>query len=399
MILLILVAVVLVVAAGAGLLGIGALSGDQRRERTGLLALLSAPVVLVGGLALLAIVTLGLGGGSPEPARAPATMPDAARTQATPPLPTARVERVPVDIPVVMINPADEDDGFAPYRPVSGLVPGAVVRVQAAGFDWYERGSIEQCVTELGRQTACGEPSPVQFDDDGRADFQFAVRDDVSPGRCRVAQATCLLRLTGTSSGRRGSAQTVLVDRVTAGQVRVEPAAALADGQAVEVVVSGFPAQTTATAVLCAPPAVYDARRCAAPGPGSTFTIDSGGAGRTTVPVAAGRLGADAALCGPRRLCGIAVVVGPGFVIAPVTPVRFSLGPGVAYEAGRLVPGVLIAVVLVGAAIAIAVRTDWTKPTEADTPELDRSDLRTEQTLDDLFGTDEEMDERDPIPW
>jgi hypothetical protein len=115
--------------------------------------------------------------------------------------------------------------------------------------------------------------------------------------------------------------------------------------------------------------------------------------------VAAGRLGADAALCGPRRLCGVAVLVGPGFIAAPPTPVAFSLGPGVAYDAGRLIPGVLIAVALAAIAALLAIRTDWTKPTEAQTPGLDRADLRADQGLDELFGTDEELDARDPIPW
>ncbi|MDQ3641480.1 MAG: hypothetical protein M3450_08470, partial [Actinomycetota bacterium] len=82
-----------------------------------------------------------------------------------------------------------------------------------------------------------------------------------------------------------------------------------------------------------------------------------------------------------------------------VTPVRFSAGPGVAYDSGRVLLGVLTAMVLIGAAVVIARRTDWTKPTEAATPDLDSSDLRTAQSLDDLFGTDEQLDERDPILW
>ena len=90
-------------------------------------------------------------------------------------------------------------------------------------------------------------------------------------------------------------------------------------------------------------------------------------------------------------------MVGPGFVAAPVAPVAFSAGPGVAYDADRVVPGVLIAVVLVALAVGIALRTDWTKPTEAATPELDRADLRSDQSLDEIFGTDEEIDRRDPI--
>lgn len=393
MILLLLVVVVSVAAAGAGLLGVGILSGDQRRERTGFLAMLSAPVVLVAGVALLALLVFGLGGSPSE-----TTAPERPRAQPAEPLPDARLGEVSADIPVVVIEATDED-GFAPYRPVSGLVPGAAVRVQAEGFDRFERGSVAQCVVELGRRTACGDAFPVQFDDAGRADFQVAVRGEIAPGGCRLAQATCMLRLSGRSSGREGSVQTVLVDSIRPGVVRVEPAGALADGQRVEVEVAGFPPGTTASAVLCAPPDAYDARRCGPPTPGSSFSIDAGGAGRASLTVSAGRLGSEAALCGPRRVCGVAVVVGPGFVVAPVAPVRFAMGPGVAYDAGRLAAGLLIAVGLVGAAVAIAVRTDWTKPTEAATPALDGSDLRTGQSLDDLFGTDEELDERDPILW
>ena len=400
MILLLLAVLVLIALGGAGLLGIGVLSGDSRRERSGLLALLSAPLILAAGAVLLVVLLLGVGGRqagdhevTPEPATTVATPPTSPGPQA---LPVARVLGGRT-APVLVLHAADPDR-FLPYQPVSGLVPDAVVRVQVDGFDWHERGSVRQCVVELGHQTACGEPFPVQFDGDGRADFQFAVRN-IAPGACRIGQPTCLLRVTGESGARQASVQTVLVDRLTTGEVRIEPAGPLADGQTVDVIVSGFPPGTTATAVLCAPPEWYDARRCGPPEPASTFAIDPAGAGRTTLTVAAGRLGSGAALCGPRRVCAVAVVVGGGFVAAPVEPVQFSLGPGVAYEGGRVLAGVLVATVLIGAALVIARRTDWTKPAEAATPDLDSSDLRTGQSLDDLFGTEEQLDQRDPIPW
>lgn len=401
MILLILAVLVLIALGGAGLLGIGVLSDDSRRERTGFLAVLSAPLVLLAGAVLLAVLLFGAGGiqsGDHEEDGAPATtVPARQPSPETQAPPAARVQRG-TTIPVVEMHAA-ETDRFMPYQPVSGLVPDSVVRVRVDGFDWHERGSVQQCVVELGRQTACGEPFPVQFDGDGRADFQFAVRGDIAAGGCRIGQPACLLRVTGGSGARQASVQTVLVDDLTPGEVRIEPAGPLADGQTVSVIVSGFPPDTTATAVLCAPPETYDARRCGPPEPTSTFTVDAAGAGRTTLTVAAGRLGSDAALCGPRRVCGIAAVVGGGFVAAPVTPVRFSLGPGVAYDGGRILVGVAVAMVLIGAALAIARRTDWTKPTEAATPDLDSSDLRTGQSLDDLFGTEEQLDERDPILW
>lgn len=400
MILLILAVLVLIALGGAGLLGIGVLSDDSRRERTGFLALLSAPLILFAGAVLLAVLLLGVGGmrsDDQEPAAEPATTVAARPTPGTQAPPAARVQGGRT-VPVVVMHAADMDR-FLPYQPVSGLVPDAVVRVQVDGFDWHERGSVRQCVVELGHQTACGDPFPVQFDGDGRADFQFAVRGDIAAGACRIGQPTCLLRVAGESGTRQASVQTVLVEMLTPGEVRIEPAGPLADGQTVDVIVSGFPPGATATAVLCAPPETYDARRCGRPEPTPTFAIDPAGAGRTTLRVAAGRLGSEAALCGPRRVCGIAVVVGGGFIAAPVTPVRFSLGPGVAYDGRRVLVGVLGATVLIGAALVITRHTDWTKPTEAATPDLDSSDLRTGQSLDDLFGTEEQLDERDPILW
>ena len=62
MILLILAVVVLIALGGAGLLGIGVLSDDSRRERTGFLAVLSAPLILLAGAVLLAGLVLGVGG-------------------------------------------------------------------------------------------------------------------------------------------------------------------------------------------------------------------------------------------------------------------------------------------------------------------------------------------------
>jgi hypothetical protein len=404
-IVLLLAAGVLVALGAAGLLGIGVLSDDSRRPRTGLLTFLSAPLVLLLGAVVFAVVLLGVvgvrsGGDHESPGAEPlTTVPDRPRAQETPALPEeARVLRGSTNVPVIVMEVGNADR-FPPYQLVSGLTPDAVVRVHAYGFHWHEGGSVQQCVVELGRRTACGEPFPVQFDGDGRAEFQFAVRGDVAPGGCRAGQPACLLRVTGESPDRHVSVQTVLTDVVSSGVVRLEPAGPLADGQTVDVIVSGFPRGSTATAVLCAPPEVYDARRCRPAEAGSTFVIDAAGAGRTTLRVAAGRLGSDAAVCGPRRVCGVAVVVGGGFIAAPITPLRFSLGPGPSYDAGRVLAGVVVAMGFLGVAVYIARRTDWTKPTEAATPDLDGADLRAEQTLDDLFGTDEELEKRDPILW
>ncbi|MEA2972201.1 MAG: Neocarzinostatin family [Actinomycetota bacterium] len=406
MILLVVLALVVVAAAAAaGLLGIGVLSGDNRQGRpAGGRAALAVPVVAGIGVVVVVVLALGLVGGrmasregQPSPAPSPAGPTTTTTTTATTPrpagaaVPRATLQPVAGSMPVVSIRAAD--DRFGAYPLVSGLRSGSVVEVRADGFAEFERGRVEQCVVELARQTACAPAFPVQFDIDGRADFQLAVQAEIAPGGCRVGQATCLLRLTGDESGRHGMAQMVVGEEVAPGRVTVAPDRGVVDGQEVEVSVRGFPPGTSATAVLCAPPEPYDVGRCADAGPASTFTVDGEGSGRTTLVVSAGRL------CGPGRRCGVTVVVGAGFVAAPAAPITFSTGPGVAYDRDRVIPGVAIALVLVAAAIVIARRTDWAKPTEADTPQLDDADLRSDRSLDDLFGTDEDLDERDPIPW
>ena len=149
--------------------------------------------------------------------------------------------------------------------------------------------------------------------------------------------------------------------------------------------------------MLCAPPSGYDPRRCGSAGGAATFTTGPDGQGGTYLPIRAGRLGTEGEPCGPRITCGVSVVTDEGFVAAPVVPIRFSRGPGAAYEPRRVAVGLAIALVLSAIAVALARTTDWHKPTEAATPEVDGADLQTDLTLDQLFGTDEEIDARDPV--
>lgn len=397
MVILIGLVVVVVVLAATGVLGAGALSASARKPGSGPVAALVVPVAALLGVAVVAALAFGLvglrggdddevdEGGAPE--AAPRT------TVTTAPLSSSRITTVTTVLPGVVLEAA-EDDRFSNYLPTGGLTPGAAVRVRAQGFDGFERGRIEQCVTEAGRLPACGEGFPVQFDEHGGADFQLTVSNDFAPGGCRRGQPACWLRLTGLGSGREATQQTVFVDPFVPGGVVVTPSLGLVDGETVDVSVTGLPAGAAATAVFCGPPGQYDVRGCSSPSTESNFVIDAGGAGRTSLPVSAGR-----GLCGARRACAVTVIVGNGYVAAAPVPVRFSHGPGVVYRADRIVPGVAIALVLVAVALGLAAKTDWTKPTEAATPALDAADLRTEQTLDDLFGADEELDARDPIPW
>jgi hypothetical protein len=59
----------------------------------------------------------------------------------------------------------------------------------------------------------------------------------------------------------------------------------------------------------------------------------------------------------------------PGAVAA----FAFATGPGATYERGRLAIGLVVALVLLVLATFFVRTTDWRKPSEADTPELDRA--------------------------
>ncbi len=393
MIMVIGLVVVLAVLAATGVLGAGVFGGGGRKPGPGLLAALSVPVVAALGvvvLAAFAFVVVGVGGDDGGGDKSAAARPTPSTTA---PVASSRITAGATSLPGVVLE-ADEDGRFANYLPIGGLTPGAVIRVRAQGFDSFERGKVAQCVTELGRLRSCGDAFPVQFDEDGRADFQLTVTNQFAPGGCRRGQPACSLRLAGNDSRREATQQTVFVDDFAAGGVTVTPARGLAEGQTVNVAATGLPAGASASVVLCAPPGRYDVERCSSPTAESSFVADARGDGRTSLAVASGR-----SLCGAGRACAVVVVVGNGYVSAAAAPIGFSRGPGVAYRADRVVPGVVIALVLIVIALVLGAKTDWTKPAEAATPALDAADLRTDQNLDDLFGADEELDERDPIPW
>jgi len=386
----------LLVLLAVGLLGRGdGRGGSGPSAHAGTLGALAAGVVvvLVLGAGILVVGVDGPGDQADAPARGLRTP-----LASTATVPTAPVEASPLDLTVVVVRAADPDR-FTPEQVIDGLQPGAVVRVRAIGFESFERGVVEQCVVALGSRTGCGAPFPVQFDEDGNADFQYRIRDSFTSGRCRALRPTCLLRVRGSDSTSRGSVGTIFGGQAPRARVRIEPRSGLADGQTVEVSVAGLPADTEAVALLCAPPGSYDARRCSAPGAARRFRVGSDGVGRGQLVVRTGALGADAVPCGPRRTCGVVVITPDGFVIAPATPIAFSRGRGAAYDAGRLAAGLLGAFVLLAIAAMLARTTDWAEPTEAATPELDSTDLQTAAGLDELFGTDDELEARDPLPF
>lgn len=360
-------------------------------------------LVALGGAVALLIFVIGAGfvlrgsgdGGPPSTGVPGSTLPQvvpAGQTVAT--LPPTRPGSEPAPLPIIPVQ-ASSPGRSANDLTVDRLDVDAVVQVSAAGFDQFETGFVEQCVTELNRLEACTGRFPVQFGEDGGADFQYLTHSSLLTGGCRYGRATCRIEVAGTASGRTGQAQ-VVVGEARRGLVRVEPRSGLRDGQVAAVSVSDFPAEARAIAVLCESPGNYDVGRCGAPSTGS-FGIGPNGRGRAELTVRTGSLGASGVRCGPRDPCEVLVVTEAGYVAAPGVPLHFSLGPGASYNGARLAVGLSAAALLVVVALVVVRRTDWTKPTEAATPEVDAADLETGKSLDELFGTDEELEERDPI--
>lgn len=370
---LLLLPLVALLAVGV-LLALGVL-GRERTTRPSLGYLVAA-----GGVVAIAVMVAGVGGLREQRADSRADRPAAADrpTTATPPAPS---------FPTVSVDVQDPDQ-IGEHRVVDGLPAAGVVVVRAAGFETFERGRVELCSNPAGRGRVCRDRFPVQFDEDGRAEFQYLLRAGAVPGGCRAAQATCLLKVTGDDSDRTGTVLLLLVDRYRPAKVSVTPDAGLRAGQVVEIAVSGLAPGARASARFCAPPGVVDASRCTVPGTGGTFTAGPDGSGVTVLQVPAGAAG----VCGPRRACAVTVLSGNGFLAAAPVPVRYSLGPGPSYDRGRLVGGMLAALALLVVAVGLLRTTDWVRPTEAATPEMDVADLQTDLNLDELFGTDDELE-------
>jgi hypothetical protein len=79
--------------------------------------------------------------------------------------------------------------------------------------------------------------------------------------------------------------------------------------------------------------------------------------------------------CGRGAACGIVVAHARSSIPAPVVSITFAAGPAARYNPFRSLTGLAVALVLLALAFFLARTTDWRKPTEADTPELDRAVL------------------------
>jgi hypothetical protein len=290
------------------------------------------------------------------------------------PVPAAAAE-LPIDGPDVFIG-ATGPDGYGQLPPtVAPLAARSVLHLTITGFEPESTGVMEQC--SVG---GCANPFPVTFDLNGRARVQYLVRDDFAsgfdtPSRCRAGEPACVVHI--HSGEQFAFLSTVFRDPAPPPpSVTVEPNRdELVDGARVTVAVTGFTPGDRVQAMFCVAPATYGSERCGTPGPVSTFTIGAGGEGRTTLGVREGRVGSEGASCGGASQCGIVVTHPESVVPEAFVTVSFAEGPVAQYDLTRSIAGLSLAVVLFTLAWLLVRSTDWRKPTEADTPELDQAEF------------------------
>lgn len=286
----------------------------------------------------------------------------------------APVVRGSLEGPTVVVT-ASAPYGTSPPV-VDRLASRSVLDVTATGFAPSATGTVQQCGTG-----ACANPFPVTFDANGEARFQYLVRADFarawnSSSTCRANATPCVVKVTASEQ----TAHFTTVFRDAAPPARrvtlTAGAGGLVDGAPARIAVTGFAAGEEVTAMLCAAPDTFGSTRCGAPGPVARFTIRSDGTGATTLVLREGRVGSGGARCGRgAQPCAVVVVDARGSVPGAIAAFSFATGPGANYDRDRLAIGLVVALALLALAAFLVRTTDWRKPSEADTPELDRATL------------------------
>ena len=282
------------------------------------------------------------------------------------------------DDATVRLSARSRDDDTFPngYDAIDALEPGMVLRVRVDDFAEYAEGVAAQCV-HRAKAFECGNAFPVQFDANGKALFQYQIKDDfhanaVAGGRCRADAARCTLVVHDEQRNTTAVIDTVFHDRLAKpGKIRVTPSSGLADGQTVTVAVTGYPAGAQVNAMLCAAPDATGSGRCGAPGPSAPLLVGPDGTGSSKLVVKEGPVGSQRIPCGRDAVCGISVASADVFTRAPVVAISFASPGGAVYNSNRVAIGLALALVLLGLATWFLRRTDWSPVGEAAAPEID----------------------------
>jgi hypothetical protein len=373
-IVLLVFAVLVLGALGLGLLGVGplVLRDDRRRVRTESTAV--TPLVAIGGGGLLVVVVLLLATGLVLGRGGEASVVESDDEEETAPASTTTVKARPVRTatraaapttapgvlgPMVSMQASDADGERLPGeldRVVGGLQPDTVLQLHVEGFPAFAAARAKQCADGV-----CANFLAVQFGEGGTASFQYLVVDDFASSAshgCRLDATPCSIIVENIDGEGRAELGTLFVDALPdPGHIAVDPSRDLVAGQAATVTVDGFRAGTELAVVFC----VSGTSRCADLD-GSTLVVDRRGAAATTVRVAS---------CPRRSQCSLAVRSPQSFVRSSVVPLAFASPPGAAYDPGRVAAGTALASLLLGAALYVIRRSDWSPVGEEAAPEID----------------------------
>lgn len=390
-----LVVVALVVAVGA--LGIGplVLRDATRPQRTSTGLPLLGLIVGGGGVVLaLAALMLGIGfreaGDDADETTAPATITtttitpttvvetaSTTTTAMTAPAPARRDGARAVVGPVVTLQASDEDAAPGEIDQAIGrLEPGTVLRMRVEDFPPYTTAHASQCVAAL-----CSNVIDVQFGPDGIATFQYFVTDDfigASVGGCRLDSTPCSIVVENIDGDGRAEIVTLFHDALPEpGAVRVTPRKDLVAGDALTIDVDGFRPGGRLTVVSC----LIGTTRCAKVERAPSLTVAGDGSGTTRV---------SAPSCPGRFDCELRVRAEGAFSRSAAVVLAFAPVPGADYDPRRLAVGIAIASLLLGAAIYLIRRSDWTAIGEEAAPEIDDAEYADLDALVALMPPEDE---------
>ena len=252
-----------------------------------------------------------------------------------------------VAVEIVAVTP---DERRAVLSPVlDHLAGGDVLDVSVIDGTEGAEGSVRQCVRAVGGVRECRNNYPVQFDDRGRARFQYQLID---PGGCGP-EGSCVLVVDDRDGQRQASAVLIFgAPAPPAPTVKVASTEPVEEGDRVRVDVTGLPPDAVVRVSYCNPECTTSNR----------IVADNSGRASSTVVVVGS----------PCDGCGVAVTAG---AYDTLTPVAIATPPLPGYDARRLAIGLAVAAALLATAWRIVAAIDWRPPSEADTPDLDMAEL------------------------
>lgn len=252
------------------------------------------------------------------------------------------------DVTVHLAAMARDEQSVVPTPVLDRLTGGDVLDISLVDGPAGAKGMVRQCVRAFRGTTGCTNRYPVQFGDRGDARFQYQLTD---PGDCGPG-GSCVLVVDDLDGERRALAVLVFGGPAPPPPVvTISPTELIEEGDEVRVDIAGLQPDSAVQVGYCEP-------ECTTP---TRVVANALGQATSTVIVGA-----------PCGRCGVAVI-GSGH--DTLTAVPFVPPPRADYDARRLTLGLIVAAGLLVAAWRIVATIDWRPPSEADTPDLDLTEL------------------------